>query len=93
MIALETCTGGGFSAISIAKYAKHLFTVEIDKTRYSEAIENAKIPGLFVYFNVNSFEYQNKIISLLAFGWAAFFFLGFKLINSKNIKLIILHII
>jgi hypothetical protein len=33
-----------------------------------------KIPGLFIYFNVPSYAYQDKIISLLAFGWAAFFF-------------------
>jgi len=52
-----------------------------------------KIPGLFVYFDVISFEYQNKIISMLAFGWAAFFFLGFKLIDLKNNNLIILYII
>jgi|ERR1035437_193341 hypothetical protein len=33
-----------------------------------------KIPGLYIYFNVPSYPYQDKIISLLAFGWATFFF-------------------
>ena len=29
-IVLETCSGGGFTSISLAKYAKHVYTVEID---------------------------------------------------------------
>ncbi len=33
-----------------------------------------KIPLLFVYYNVESHAYQDKIISFLMFGWAAFFF-------------------
>jgi len=33
-----------------------------------------KAPGLFIYFNVPSYPYQDKIISLLAFGWAVFIF-------------------
>lgn len=36
-----------------------------------------KIPGLFVYFNVPSYSYQDKIISFLAFGWAISLFVGF----------------
>jgi len=36
-----------------------------------------KIPGLFVYFNVPSYAYQDKIISFLAFGWAISLFIGF----------------
>ena len=35
-----------------------------------------KIPGLYIYFNVPSNAYQDRIISLLAFGWAVFFFTG-----------------
>ena len=34
-----------------------------------------KIPGLFIYYNVPSYEYQDKIISFLAFGWSIFFFI------------------
>jgi hypothetical protein len=34
----------------------------------------AKLPLLFIYYNVPSYAYQDRIISFLAFGWAAFFF-------------------
>ena len=33
-----------------------------------------KVPGLFIYFNIPSYVYQDLIISALLFGWAAFFF-------------------
>ena len=33
-----------------------------------------KVPVLFIYFNVPSNVYQDRIISFLAFGWACFFF-------------------
>lgn len=49
-----------------------------------------KIPGLFVYFNVPSHAYQDRIISFLAFGWSAFFFLTGKKMDSDFIKLILL---
>ena len=32
-----------------------------------------KIPGLYIYFNVPSYAYQDKITSFLTFGWAVFF--------------------
>ena len=35
-----------------------------------------KLPGLFIYFNVPSTAYQDRIISLLTFGWSVFFFSG-----------------
>lgn len=43
-----------------------------------------KIPGLFIYFNVPSYSYQDKIISLLAFGWAGFFYAA-ALNPTKNL--------
>lgn len=43
-----------------------------------------KIPGFFIYFNVPSYAYQDKIIALLSFGWAGFFFTAF-LIPTKNL--------
>ena len=46
MVVLETCTGGGFSTISLARHAKHVYTVEIDKTRVDEAKKNAQIAGV-----------------------------------------------
>ena len=33
-----------------------------------------KLPILFVYFNVPSHAYQDRIISFMAFGWAAWLF-------------------
>jgi len=49
-----------------------------------------KIPGLFVYFNVPSYAYQDRIISFLAFGWSAFFYLAGKRLNADLIKTILL---
>ena len=43
---LETCTGGGFSTLSLARYARHVYTVEIDKSRVQDAKKNAKIAGI-----------------------------------------------
>jgi len=37
----------------------------------------AKVPMLFVYFNVPSHAYQDRIISFLAFGWSVFMFTAF----------------
>lgn len=48
-----------------------------------------KIPGLFVYFNVPSYAYQDRIISFLAFGWAAIFYLAAQKMNADMIKLIL----
>ncbi|MDD2922269.1 MAG: hypothetical protein PHQ36_08285 [Anaerolineales bacterium] len=36
-----------------------------------------KVPILFIYFNVPSHAYQDRIISFLAFGWAVFLFTAF----------------
>ena len=36
-----------------------------------------KVPVLFIYFNVPSHAYQDRIISFLAFGWAVFLFTAF----------------
>jgi SAM-dependent methyltransferase len=43
---LETCTGAGFTTISLAKTAKHVFTVEIDQSHQGQAISNVKKTGL-----------------------------------------------
>jgi 16S rRNA G966 N2-methylase RsmD len=54
---LETCTGAGFTTISLAKTAKHVFTVEIDKLIQEQAIKNIEKAGLlsqvsFIYGNI-----------------------------------------
>ena len=43
---LETCTGAGFTTLSLARTAKHVFTVEIDETNQEKAINNIKKAGL-----------------------------------------------
>jgi 16S rRNA G966 N2-methylase RsmD len=43
---LETCTGAGFSTISLARTAEHVFTVEVDKSHQQQAISNVEKAGL-----------------------------------------------
>ena len=42
---LETCTGAGFTTISLAKYAKHVYSVEIDSARLEKAKRNSQMAG------------------------------------------------
>lgn len=46
LTALETCTGAGFTTISLARTAKHVITVEIDESIQKKAISNIKKAGL-----------------------------------------------
>lgn len=43
---LETCTGAGFTTISLARTAKHVITVEIDESIQKKAISNIQKAGL-----------------------------------------------
>jgi hypothetical protein len=52
-----------------------------------------KIPGLFIYFDLASDRYQDLLISLLSFGWAVFFCLGYILIGKGLTKYIFFHIL
>ena len=63
---LESCTGGGFTNISLARKAKHVFTVEVDKFRQGKAIENIQKAGLssnvsFIYGSILDPEILTKI--------------------------------
>ncbi|RKZ07276.1 hypothetical protein DRQ25_11960 [Candidatus Fermentibacteria bacterium] len=49
-----------------------------------------KIPGLFIYFNVPSYAYQDRIISFLAFSWSVFYFMAFKEPNKQFLKSILI---
>ena len=48
-----------------------------------------KIPGFYVYHNVPSYAYQDRIISFLAFGWGGLFLLAAKKMDKDLIKLIV----
>jgi hypothetical protein len=50
----------------------------------------AKVPGLYVYFDLRSYAYQDKIVSALALGWAIFFFAAFKSPTTILLKAILL---
>lgn len=41
-------------------------------------LTGVKIPGLFIYYNIPSYPYQDQIISFLTFGWACFFYSAAK---------------
>jgi len=43
---LETCTGAGFTTLSLARTARHVFTIEIDKANQKKAIGNIEKAGL-----------------------------------------------
>jgi SAM-dependent methyltransferase len=43
---LETCTGGGFTTIELARVAAHVFTVEIDPAHQEQAKRNLETAGL-----------------------------------------------
>jgi 16S rRNA G966 N2-methylase RsmD len=45
-VVLETCTGGGFTTIALARTAAHVFSVEIDVERQIEAKRNAAIASV-----------------------------------------------
>jgi hypothetical protein len=49
-----------------------------------------KVPMLFVYFNVPSQAYQDRIISFLAFGWAVFFFTAFSDPHRQLVRAILI---
>lgn len=43
---LETCTGGGFTTIALARVAAHVITVEIDPDHHADAMRNVATVGL-----------------------------------------------
>ena len=50
-------------------------------------LSGLKIPGLYIYFEIPSYSYQDNIVALLALGWAIFFFTAFT-DPLKNITLV-----
>jgi len=43
---LETCTGGGFTTMALARAARHVFTVEVDGDTQAQARSNLRRAGL-----------------------------------------------
>jgi hypothetical protein len=41
-----------------------------------------KIPGLYIYFDIQSHAYQDRIIAFLSFGWCMFLYSGYQLVRS-----------
>jgi hypothetical protein len=50
----------------------------------------AKVPGLYLYFDLRSYAYQDKIVAALILGWAIFFFAAFKSPTRILLKAILL---
>jgi len=48
-----------------------------------------KIPVFFIYYNVDSTVYQDRIIAVLSFMFATFLYAGFKLKDKKIVKFIL----
>lgn len=45
-----------------------------------------KVPGLYIYFDIPSHAYQDRIIALLSFGWCMFLYSGFRLVGSGQTR-------
>jgi tRNA1(Val) A37 N6-methylase TrmN6 len=66
-IVLETCTGGGFTTIALARNASHVFTVEIDTERQREARRNAAIAGVgknITFIRADIFDVEIESLSM-----------------------------
>ncbi len=47
-----------------------------------------KVPGLFIYYNVPSYVYQDTIISFLSFGWAALFYVAYRDVRAARVVVV-----
>ncbi len=73
LIVLETCTGAGFTTISLAKYAKHVYSIEIDSSRLEMAKKNSRIAGFEKKITfINGDVTMGKILDLVPIIDAAF---------------------
>ncbi len=45
-----------------------------------------KIPLFYIYYNIPSYSYQDKLIAALAFGWSMFFYTGFYLVRINQVR-------
>ena len=49
-------------------------------------LSGIKVPGLYIYFDISSHVYQDRIIALLSFGWCMFLFSGFRLTGAGQTR-------
>jgi hypothetical protein len=47
-----------------------------------------KVPFLFIYYNIPSYVYQDRIISFLSFGWAMFLFSGAMNVKKNMVEIV-----
>jgi predicted RNA methylase len=65
-IVMETCSGAGFTTIALAKYAKHVYSIEIDEFRLELARKNSQIAGLENKITfINGDITETKILELI----------------------------
>lgn len=57
---------------NILKYSLYLGSLYFFSISVAHIL-GAKVPGLFIYYNIPSHQYQDSIIAFLSFGWAVFF--------------------
>ena len=68
---LETCSGAGFSTISLAKYSKNVISIEIDENHLSQAKKNVRKAGYldnveFLHGNALDEKYFSKFTNINA---------------------------
>ena len=66
-VVLETCAGGGFTTIALARNAAHVFSVEIDTERQLEAKRNAAIAGVgknITFIRADIFDVEIESLSM-----------------------------
>lgn len=65
-IVMETCSGAGFTTLALAKYAKHVYSIEVDRFRFELAKKNSQIAGLEDKITfINGDVTETKILKLL----------------------------
>ncbi len=73
LVVLETCTGAGFTTISLARSARHVFTIEIDQFIQQQAMKNIEKAGFLpnvTFLKGNALD--EKILEIIPFVDAAF---------------------
>ena len=65
-VVLETCGGGGFTTIALARVARHVFSVDIDGTVQEDARHNVSLAGVaaaVTFLRSDAFEVDLRSLS------------------------------